>query len=98
MTYNLSNFSAANNVLDVAIASNQLVDGWFAALICVCIFGISFMAMAGRYELRHAMLSSGFISLILIAGMWGAGLATERAVVIAFVFLLFSVVVSTISD
>lgn len=97
MTYNLSNYTSANNFLDLTVAANQLVDGWLATLIILMIVGITFVAMK-NFETKHALLTSSFISFVLTGSLWGAGVASERALVIAFVFLLFSLIFSVISD
>ena len=97
MAYNLTNFTAANNFLDLTVASNNLVDGWLAVMVVVLIFGISFLSMKS-YQMSHALLSSAFVTFILTASLWGVGVASERAVVITFVLLLTAIVVEQIAE
>lgn len=97
MTYNLTNFTAANNFLDMAVASNYLVDGWLATLVLVMIFGISFLALK-NYAMGQALLTSSFVTFLLAASMWGVGFMGERGVVISFVLLLFAIGINAIID
>jgi hypothetical protein len=97
MTYNLSNFTSANNFLDMSIASNQLVDGWLFVFAIMMVFTITFVSLKG-YELRQALLTSSFVTFILAASLWGVGILGERSLVVSFVVLVASVIVYSLGD
>lgn len=97
MTYNLTNFTASNNPLELAIASNQLVGGWMFTLIVLLIYVISFIALK-RYETKYAMLTAGFVTFVLSVSLWGAGVVGDGTVIVVLVIFLLSLAFSAFSD
>lgn len=97
MTYNLSNFTGANDFLSMTIASDQLVGGYLMVLILLLVFAISFIAMK-NYELKHALVTSSVITFVLAVSLWGAGVVGERALVIVVVVMLASLLLAVIAD
>ena len=97
MTYNLSNFTGADNVLDLSIAANSLVDGWLFIFSLVLVFVIVFVSTKS-YEMKYSLLTSSFITFVLSGVLFGTGLVGERVVIVTLIVLLFSIVVNMITD
>lgn len=89
MTYNLSNFTDANSFTGVSIAANQLVGGWLFVFVIGLIYLISFIALK-RYETKYALITSGFIALVLTVSLWGVGVVSENVLVVVFTLFLLS--------
>jgi hypothetical protein len=97
MAYNLTNYTDANTVLDVAIAANDLVDGWLFVFIAVMILIVSFMAMK-NYGTKEALLSSSFISFLLIGVLRMVELVSDGVLLGFFVVFLFALAGAIITD
>lgn len=89
--YNLTNFTDANNILEIAMASNSLVGGLYMYVVICLIFAVSFMYMLPGRAPKDALLSSSFITAALTGVAWVAGkaaggvLVTDGTLLVVFV-------------
>ena len=97
MTYNLSNFTGANDFLSMSVASNQLVDGWLFTIIIILMYAIVFIGFK-RFETKHALIGTGFIGFFFTAILWASGLVTDSALLATFVIMLFTLAIGLIMD
>lgn len=97
MTYNLTNFTASNNFLDMAVASNALVDGWLFTLVVVLMYAVLFVGFK-TYQTKHALAGTGLLMFVFVVVMWGSGLVGDRSLLFSFVVLLFSLGAAIIMD
>lgn len=95
--YNLSNFTEANGFLDVSTASNALVSGWLFVFVIALIFVITFIALKNNAT-DKAFLTASFVTFILTAALWGAGVVGDRALVVTFVLLLIGFAINIIAE
>lgn len=91
MVYNLTNFTSANNIVELGVASNTLVDGWLFIILSALIFVIVFTATKANNSGRESFAVACFISFLLNGMLWGAGLVSETVIVVWFVLLLISI-------
>ena len=89
--YNLTNFTNADTVVDLAVASNNIVDGWLFVLISALVFIIVF-TVSGSYNAKERFGASAFITFILNSMLWAAGLVSAQVVLICFVLVLAGIV------
>lgn len=94
MTYNLTNFTDANNFLDISIASNGLVGGWLFILVIGMVFLITFIGLK-RYETKYALLTSSFVTLVLTTSLWATEVVDDGVLVVVFVLFLLCLVFSS---
>lgn len=89
MSYNLTNFTTANTLLDYGVATNQLVGGLFFPVMLLLIFLVSTLAMK-QYG-NSGFLASSFITFVMAGFLWAVGLITEPVLLISFVLLIVAV-------
>ena len=90
MTINLTNFTNANNILDIAQYSNNSTGGLLFNGLIIVIFLILVMAFY-QYPLKYRVLVAGWICTVLSSLLWFAGLLQLGFVLgfLATTFLLF---------
>lgn len=97
MTYNLTNFTGSNNFLDMAIASNALVDGWLFVLVIGLMYAILFVGFK-TYQTKHSLAGTGFLMFLFVGMFWATGLVGDRSLLFSFVVMLFSLGAAIIMD
>lgn len=96
MTYNLTNYTSADNLLEIAVATNGLSGGLFFVIVLGLVFLISFVSMK-NYPAKDAFLSSSFLSLVAGAVLWAVELLPEQYLLGFFVLFIISLVVHRLS-
>ena len=89
MTYNLTNLTASNNLLDYSIAVNNIVGTMLFSFSLVLIWIIVF-AQLKNYESIDAAVTASFIVFVLAAILFSVGLVVSSIAVTCFVVLLVS--------
>lgn len=97
MVYNLTNFSEANNVLDLAVATNELTGGYYMLIILSLVWIISFITLK-NYDTKSAFVTSSFVTFVLGGVLFVAGLVSETVIVVFFVLFLLSVGIMFFTD
>ena len=92
VNYNLTNLSNSDNLLQSAVAVNDVVGGLLFPLILALVFIVSFTTMK-NFATKDALLSSSLLTLILAFPLWIAGLITEAVLLAYFVFFLVIVAI-----
>lgn len=88
MTYNLTNLTASNNLLEFAIATNDLTGGSYFVLVLIGIFLVAFTILLSRYQMADSLLSSSIITLIAATMLFFTGLISEGFLLGTFVIFL----------
>lgn len=93
--YNLTNYTNATNLFEMAVASNQLSGGLMFIIVLVVVLLISFVALRPKYD-AGAYLASAFITFVLSVMLWSVGLVVDKVVIAFFVWLMLLVAVQVI--
>lgn len=91
MPYNVTNFTSANNVLEIAIAVDQM-SGYLFTTVLGMILVISFVSLKA-FPAKDAFLSSSFITAILAGMLFISGLITEGTLLIYFLLFIVGVLI-----
>jgi len=68
--YNVTNLTAANNILEVTTAANQLTGGFLFPIILFLLYLIIIISSIGRNDIRKVLVASSlFIALIGFLGL-----------------------------
>jgi hypothetical protein len=92
MTYNLTNFTSANNFLEIMKASNGLVDGLLVNFMIVMVYLIVFVGLKS-YAAVDSFLTTCFVGFLLTSILWGVGVASATAMQVTLVLLIVAIVV-----
>lgn len=95
--YNLTNLTAANNLLEVSVATNDLVGGLLFPFISFLVLIVAFVTLK-QYNNDQALLAASFISTLLAGMLFIVGLVSEGVLLIHFVLLIVAVLVAYFSN
>lgn len=91
--YNLTNLTAANDVLEFAQAVNGVTGEMFFTIVSMMILVVAFVAMK-QFESNVAFASASFISTFLTAVLWAAGLVSEYVLLVHFVLFVIAIAIN----
>lgn len=97
MSYNLSNLTSANNILDYAIAVNQISNDSVFLLVSILVFVIGFVAMK-NYPAKDSFVAASFIAFVLNGILWVSGLVSEALALGFLAVFVVSVLLYKLSD
>lgn len=94
MTYNLTNVTAANNIIDLVVATNNATDLWMMRLFLYGTMLLIFMALvASKGTKMGGIVAASFIGLIISSLMAAMGLLGELDIFITLALAGVSIVV-----
>jgi len=96
MTYNLTNVTNANTMLDLATGANQLSGGTLAISSLLLIFIISFLG-AKTYDTEVALIISSFVTSIIAILLFIIGWIGVEILVVPLVLLVGSIFMNIIN-
>jgi hypothetical protein len=68
--YNMTNITGANNLFEIAKATNELSNGMFFSLFLVILF-FGFIIVFKKRDFKKVLLADSFFMVILTALAWG---------------------------
>lgn len=87
---NLTNLTNANNFLEVAAATNNLVGGLFFPVILAVLY-VVLLVQLSIYGGKQAFLTASFSVFLLSSILWAVSLVQESIVLVAFGLMVLSV-------
>jgi len=70
--YNMTNITAANNLYEIVVATNDLSGGMYFSLFIVVLF-FGFIIVFKKRDFKKVLLADSFFMVILTALAWGMG-------------------------
>jgi len=70
MVYNMTNITAANNLYEIVVATNDLSGGTYFSLFLVVLF-FGFIIVFKKKDFKKVLLADSFFMIILTALAWG---------------------------
>lgn len=95
MVYNLSNYTSADNLLELAVAADGLAGNRLFTVFLALILIITFVAM-NRFPAGKAFISSTFITFLLAAVLWVSDLVSETTIIVFFILFVGSIAVQVV--
>jgi ABC-type multidrug transport system permease subunit len=95
MTYNMTNYTSADTVIEFAQATDQLTGGFFFPLMLGLALLISFTALK-NYEFKKAALASTFMTSTLAGLLFVAGLVSSGVLSAFFVLFILALLANFI--
>lgn len=90
MAYNLTNLTAAPNMLDMTIALNQMAGGWIGAGILIALYLVIFIGVKGQYTAKPALLYAGFTSSVVGLMLWRSGIVSLQIMLVPVILTSLS--------
>ena len=94
MSYNLTNISSANNMLDLSTAVNTAVGGMFFPVMLGILYVVLIMNTM-QYGGTNSFFTSSFVVFVLAGMLWGVGLLAETYLIISFALFVVSALAFT---
>jgi hypothetical protein len=97
--YNLSFMNGSTNLLLIAQGVNDNLGGFFGGLLVLIFFVLFFLVALGLgADIRRVFVADSFLTLILTAFLWGAGLVEGWVIMVPVLLLVVSLLVLLFSD
>lgn len=97
MVYNLTNITAANNIYEIANATNDLSGGLIFTFILAILF-FTFLVVFHKKDFRRVLLADGFFTTILAILGYGMGYIKFEIVIIPMIIMFASFVLYKFVD
>lgn len=97
MTYNITNITGANNLVEIIEATNQLSNGVFFMLLMPIIFFIFLIVFKGR-DFKKVLLADSFFMVIISGLAWGMNFVGWTYVIIPILLFGGSIIVYQFMD
>lgn len=91
MAYNLTNLTAANNILEYIQAVNALTGNVAMLVVVSILYLLVFASLSVRWGASTAFMVAGFVGFVTSIMLFFSGLLPESAAYISFFVLILSV-------
>ena len=88
--YNLTNFTNANTIADMASAANGVTGGLYAAMILFIVFFI-ILITGSQYDTKRVLMADSFIVTVLASLFWGMGWIHWKILLVPVILLFGSI-------
>ena len=92
MTYNLTNLTNADGLVEIISAANQLTGGLLMTGIMVMVFFITFISMKDS-DTKSVFVVASFISSLIGLGFWALGFIGMTVLIFPFILLGASLII-----
>lgn len=98
MAYNLTNLSAANNIVEYIAAINVLSGNVAVVLFISVLFLVVFAALSVRWGAPTGAMVAGFITFVASLFMYFGTLINENVVFVTFFVMLITIFLRLFTD